>query len=59
MGYIIVRVDDGKYVAQPGSWHSYTPDLKYARVFPTYEAAQRETCGNERVVSLTDLLHSN
>ncbi len=49
MEYVIVRNEDGKYVAEPGSEHSYTSKLERARRFKTHEAAQADCCGNEHV----------
>lgn len=50
--YVIQR-NDGAYVTHPGSAHSYTRDLRQARVFSTEESANRELCvENERVVSV-------
>ena len=56
MCYVIKRQPDGpmdkgyKYVSPAGSRSSYTNKLQEARRFPTREAADRECCGNERVV---------
>ena len=52
MKYILKR-DDGAYVAKPGD-HSYTQKLQHARTWPTREAAERERCGNEILVTLED-----
>ena len=52
-GYVIMR-DDGKYVTKPGSAHSYTKLLQEARVFSTQGEADRECCGNERVLPLME-----
>lgn len=57
--YVIQRQDDGKFVAPPGE-HSYTSDLRKAITFREREHAERECCGNERVVSVDSLLpHSH
>ena len=56
--YVIVRNEDGKYVAMPGSKHSYTTRLEFARTFSTREAAQADCCGNERAVPIENLLRS-
>lgn len=50
MGYVLVRVEDGKMVGMPGAVKSYTSDPAEARVWPTREAALADACGNERVV---------
>jgi len=55
-GYILRRAD-GKYVARPGSEHSYTTDLTKALIFTTREAAEADRCvGNELVVAVDHLL---
>lgn len=51
----IIRREDGKYVARPGSEHSYTSKLEDARVFRTREEADRDCCGNEQVVPIEEL----
>jgi len=38
------------YVAPSGSAARYTPYQQHARIFNTREEAERECCGNERVV---------
>jgi hypothetical protein len=60
--HVIQRISDGHYVrhTDPNETNpnvgSYTPFLQYARVWPTYIAAQRECCPeNERVVSMADI----
>lgn len=49
MMYVIQRVEDGKYVNQPGSHNSYTRSLSAARIYGTRGDAERDCCGNERV----------
>ena len=54
--YILQR-DDGAYVAQRGSPHSYTRKLELAEIFPTLDAAQRNQCvENERIIALGERL---
>lgn len=53
MFYVIQR-EDGAYVAPPGQAHSYTRQLQNARTFDNREAAEREKCGNERIVPLEE-----
>ena len=53
MPYVLVR-DDGAYVAPRGHRSAYAPCLQHARVFATREAAERERCGNERIVAVAD-----
>jgi len=56
--FVIVR-NDGKYVALPGSHHSYTAKLEDARIFPTRQAADNDRCPeNEIVRPIGDVLHS-
>jgi hypothetical protein len=51
--YVIKRNEDSAYVAKPGA-RSYTKLLQGARTWPAREAAERERCGNERVVAFED-----
>jgi hypothetical protein len=55
-GYVIRRIDDGKFVTPSGSGQSYTKSLRGARMFDTREQAEGNCCGNERAVALADLL---
>ena len=54
--YIIRNNDTGKYVARPGSEHSYTAKLEHARTFPTRAIAQTDACGNESVLAVSQVL---
>jgi len=45
------------YVANPGSKNSYTNKIEKARKFSTKEAAEKEKCGNEMVVSLSTMFN--
>lgn len=54
--YVLMRVPDGAYVAPPGSVSSYTKSFASARTFETKDAAEREACGNERAVRVTEIL---
>lgn len=55
MPYVLIR-EDGAYVAPSGSPSSYVRALQHARVFATRESAEREKCGNERIVHTDDAL---
>lgn len=55
-GYVIVR-EDGKYVARPGSEHSYTSKLESAAIFRTREQAELNRCPeNEHIRSVSEIL---
>lgn len=55
--YVLQRVDDGAFVAPPGSQKSYTRYLQEALVFQTREAAERERCPeNERILAVEDAM---
>ena len=41
------------YVSKPGSRSSYTTDVNNARKFTDIKQAERECCGNERIVELS------
>ena len=49
MVYVLIR-EDGKFVTLPGSDHSYTDKLQYARSFASKDDAECEQCGNESVI---------
>lgn len=57
--YVIQNCDDAKFVARPGSQHSYTNRLQDARVFQTRDDAERERCGNETIVLVDNLLRGS
>ena len=40
------------YVSKPGSRKSYTTNIRNAQIFKTKEAAYKNKCGNEHVVSV-------
>lgn len=52
MSYVLIRNEDGAYVAVKGFEHSYTRNLRNAEVFPTREQAERGKCDNETAVSV-------
>lgn len=56
MSYVLVRNEDGKYVAPPGLEYSYTSDVSKAQRFTSREAAEKNKCGNEAAVPLESLL---
>jgi hypothetical protein len=57
MGYVIVREEDGRYVAPPGQENSYTDRLEQAWHFATKAAALAQCCAeNERVAEVQSLL---
>lgn len=55
-GFVLRRTSDQKFVAPAGSLHSYTRALRGARVFDTREEAEGHRCGNEYIVSVSELL---
>ncbi len=54
--YVIKRNSDGRYVAAPGSLHSYTKKLEDAQAFSTRGEANRNKCGNETVVPIENIM---
>jgi len=54
--YVIKNNTTGQYVTRPGSLRSYTRSLEQARTFESREVAEADSCGNERVLSVADLL---
>lgn len=52
--WIIRKAGTKTFVAPSGAKKSYTPDRLRARRFPTKEAAEADSCGNERVVPLIE-----
>jgi len=57
-GKWIIRNSNGKYVNQPGSESSFTNSPLCAQKFDSEAAANASACGNERAVSLDDILRS-
>lgn len=52
--FAIKRVSDGRYVARPGSIHSYTRSAAQARFYSTREAAEADRCPEaDRVVPVS------
>lgn len=58
-GYVIQRVPDGAFVSDPstnGTGGSYHANVLKARIYPSYEAADKARCpGNETVRPLAEL----
>ena len=52
--YIIVRLKDGALVSKPGSLCSYTRNIQTAAKFSSIEEAQKNSCGDERAMSIDD-----
>ena len=44
MAYLIKQASTGKWVAEPGSEHSYTNDRSCAATFQTVDDARKEMC---------------
>ena len=51
MNFVLKR-EDGKFVAHPGSEKSYTRKIELARVYFSREAAEADKCGNETIVTV-------
>ena len=57
--FVIRNNDNGKYVQdmrKSRDEKSYTRFLDRAKTFPTREAALKEKCGNETILSLAEVL---
>ena len=57
--YVLRRIPDGAYVAdmrKSTTGGSYTKSLEVAETFPTREAAVLASCGNERAVSVDEIM---
>jgi hypothetical protein len=54
--FVIQRHEDRQFVTPSGSRYSYTKLLQEARQFPTRDAAQKECCGNETVLPVSEIL---
>lgn len=52
--FVIIRNEEAVFVTNPGSKRSYTKLLQEARLFDTRTSAEKECCGNERVVALEE-----
>ena len=55
MNYVIKK--GNKFVARPGRKNAYTNTLTCARVFETKEQAEKDCCGNEIIVKITDCIN--
>lgn len=56
--YALMRKEDGKFVAMPGSKKMYTRTILAAQLFQTREQALGNACGNEVVCNVSDLFQS-
>lgn len=57
--YVIQKTDKpkrGAFVSRPGYRYSYTRSLRFVRTYETREAAQKDCCGNERVLHITEVM---
>lgn len=58
-GWVLVRSDDGAFVAdmrKSTSGSSYTRNILKAKVYPSWEAADRDRCpGNETPVNIEEI----
>lgn len=54
MKYVLQRREDGAFVAPGGRKSSYTKDLREALKFYDRREADRNACGNERVLTLEE-----
>lgn len=50
--YALQHNDTDKYVARSGSKHSYVAGVENAQRYSSKEEAERNRCGNERIVNL-------
>lgn len=54
--WVLIRLEDGKYVAKSGSEHSYTNKLENAQVFTSKDKAEANKCGNEYARSVSEIM---
>lgn len=54
--YIIWNRTQNKFVAEPGLKSSFTTSALKARRFTSYEAAEKDCCGDEMVVNLSKII---
>lgn len=54
MQYVIIRNEE--YVAIPGSKKSFTKNILNSRKYDSKYAADKDCCGNEDVVPLSEIL---
>lgn len=52
----LIRREDGKFVSQPGSQHSYTSRLECARIYADRDQAMADKCGNETLIRLDSII---
>jgi hypothetical protein len=56
MMYLIWNLSQSAYVAPSGSPRSFTKRIELARLFRTRAAANANLCGDERVISIYDIV---
>lgn len=54
--WVLIDTETGRYVARPGSEHSYTRRLEEAQTFMTRDVAVSNACGNERPENVHNIL---
>lgn len=54
--FVLKNTDHGKYVARPGSEHSYTHKLEEAQIFAKREHAENHRCRDSEIVVELDTL---
>ena len=53
--YVLKRIEDGKFVAKHGHKVSYTLNICAVRIFKDKKEAEKEKCGNEIIVPVSDI----
>mgnify|MGYP001578016644 CR=1 FL=1 len=53
--YMLKRIPDGVYVAEPGRAKSYTKDIRQARQFKTLQEADKERCTGNEVITTFEI----
>ncbi len=56
--FVLVKAENGQFVARPGSKHSYTCYLQQARLFATREEAECQRCSSEYIREVSGYLPS-
>jgi len=57
--YVIQRINGNKFVSLSGSHDAYTNDLLKAKIFIFKSNAEKDCCGNEKTVEISELLKDN
>lgn len=59
MTYVIQNVESGFYLVRPWAKDQYSPHLDQARLYESFERAELDCCGKERVLSMEQAMRES